>query len=322
LKKFYTYCIISTALEKKENDMLSGIYVMYFENIFNKFYVGYSINLELRKSQHFNRLKNGTHSNHKLQHAYNVSGSLPIFEILELTVSDPTVLGKKEIGWIKEFDAYTDGFNNSNGGEGGGFGEAHYNALYTEEVYVKIAKYLINYPDRSNVQISKDLDVSPHVVNTISSVSAHAYLVEKVPGLLLGLENRKLPVYCKNRKHDTEVYISILKDLAYTYDKLYTIAARYNVSDTIVEEISAGTTHAWLKDEYPEEWAIILEKKKSRRYTSHSGKAYPPVISPEGILYNIDTNAKAFAIANNLQPGHFGDLLRGKIKQHKGWKLA
>jgi hypothetical protein len=53
-----------------------------------------------------------------------------------------------------------------------------------------------------------------------------------------------------------------------------------------------------------------------------SGKEYPSVKDPEGNIHDFKYNAKAFALSKGLHQGHFGDLLLGKIKQHKGWTLA
>ena len=48
---------------------------------------------------------------------------------------------------------------------------------------------------------------------------------------------------------------------------------------------------------------------------------YPNVVSPEGIVYIIESNAKKFALDHGLHQGHFAELLRKKLKSHKGWKL-
>ncbi len=45
-------------------------------------------------------------------------------------------------------------------------------------------------------------------------------------------------------------------------------------------------------------------------------------MSPDGVVYNIDSNAKAFALAHGLHQGHFAELLVGTAKSHRGWTLA
>lgn len=302
--------------------MSSGIYVMYFEDIFNKFYVGYSIQLETRKIQHYTTLRSNRHQNSKLSQAFAATGKLPVFEVLEYLPADPIILGKREIYWIKEFDAYISGFNKSNGGEGGGFGDAHYNQLYDEEMYIKMGEALVNNPKMQVPELAQELDVSIGVLYTISSGRAHQYLEELIPDFYARLKLRKLPIYTHQRKYSDDVYIAIFKDLVYSNDKHNVVARRYGVTDTIVEEISAGTTHTWLKEVYPTDWEILIQKKKSRRGMQQQGQVYPTVKDPQGNTFNIESNAKKFAIEHSLHPGHFGDLLRRKIKQHKGWTLA
>jgi group I intron endonuclease len=80
--------------------MNSGIYIIYFNNIPNKFYVGYSINLSARKNQHFSRLRLRTHDNSRLQQAFIDSGEEPEFEVLEYVEPNPVLLGNREIYWI------------------------------------------------------------------------------------------------------------------------------------------------------------------------------------------------------------------------------
>lgn len=302
--------------------MSSGIYAMYFDNVPDRFYVGYSIHLEQRKKQHYARLKSFSHTNLKLLQAYKDCLSLPIFEIIETLPADPIVLGKREKFWVEQFDAYTEGFNNSKGGEGGGFGDSHYNALYTEQVYIDIGNALVDYPEISVVDIARELEVSVDVVYTIANSVAHTYLEEKIPNFREKLALRGTTAQYHARKHTKETYISIFNYLVYTNDKLHTIASKHVVSQTVVEEISAGTTHLWLKTEYPEQWQILMDKKKTRRGQPQGGGSYPDVKDPEGNVYSIAYNAKAFALSKSLHPGHFGDLLRKKIKQHKGWTLA
>lgn len=302
--------------------MSSGIYIMHFEDIFNKFYVGYSIQLEARKNQHYTTLKSNRHQNSKLSEAFANTGKLPIFEVLEYLPADPIILGKREIYWIKEFDAYSDGFNKSNGGEGGGFGDAHYNQLYDEETYIKMGLALVNNPEMQVPKIAQQLNVSIGVLYTISTGAAHQYLEQIIPDFNARLKLRKLPQYSHQRKYSDDIYIAIFKDLVYSNDKHNVIAKKYNVTNTIVEEISAGSTHTWLKTTYPSDWEILISKKNSRRGMQQQGEAYPAVKDPHGNIFNIDSNAKKFALEHSLHPGHFGDLLRKKIKQHKGWALA
>lgn len=98
----------------------------------------------------------------------------------------------------------------------------------------------------------------------------------------------------------------------------------YNLANTI--------SHHWLWEEYPEKYLAIKNLSNTRQLLSYKkvsdklsakskGKAYPPIKSPEGIVYIIN-NAYGFAKDRGLAPNHFQEVLNGRRKSHKGWKLA
>ena len=57
-----------------------GIYKIIFSN--NHYYIGQSININRRFSQHKRDLKKGTHTNNRLQNCYNKYGE-PVLEVLQ-----------------------------------------------------------------------------------------------------------------------------------------------------------------------------------------------------------------------------------------------
>jgi hypothetical protein len=118
-----------------------------------------------------------------------------------------------------------------------------------------------------------------------------------------------------------ETYIRILEQLANTDKILAIIAKDLSVSKEVVRQIAIGVRHAWLAIEFPELYAKMLLKKGTRRNGPQAYKEYPPIKSPEGILFNI-SNTREFARDNNLQQSHLGSVLRGTAKSHKGWTLA
>lgn len=85
----------------------SGIYQI--RNIINdKIYIGKSINLINRKSQHFLNLRKNTHKNFKLQGSVNKHGiDNFVFEILEKCDDIDT----KEINYINKFNTCKTGYN-------------------------------------------------------------------------------------------------------------------------------------------------------------------------------------------------------------------
>lgn len=82
-----------------------------------KCYVGQTIDIQRRYRTHFNKLKNNTHINKKLQNAYNKYGREDFdftFEIFETTEEG---LNQLEIETIAKYDSFNNGYNLTCGGE-------------------------------------------------------------------------------------------------------------------------------------------------------------------------------------------------------------
>lgn len=150
---------------------------MYFDKLDDMYYIGCSSNLTKRVNEHLISMTNNRHRNSRLQRAFNDYGP-PTIEILELCSLDK--LHDREIYWIKEFDSFTKGFNNTNGGDGGGFGEGKHNSLYTQAEYCEILKQLA-LTDLSLRQVASLLNVQLDVVKHISALDSHGWLEEVMP---------------------------------------------------------------------------------------------------------------------------------------------
>ena len=125
--------------------MKCGIYKI--TNILNgKTYIGQSINIEKRWEQHkyeaFN--KNQQQYNYTLHRAFRKYGLNNFsFDVLEECLEEQ--LDKKEIYWIKFFDCYHDGYNETEGGDKGPSlkGESNPNSKLTKEDVVLIRMSLL-----------------------------------------------------------------------------------------------------------------------------------------------------------------------------------
>lgn len=51
-------------------------------------------------------------------------------------------------------------------------------------------------------------------------------------------------------------------------------------------------------------------------------KNYPKVISPDGIVYEVEPNMKYFCRKYALDPSAMSKVVRGIWKQYKGWRIA
>lgn len=97
-------------------DTICGIYMI--RNVINdKKYIGKSFDINKRWSNHKYKLNKGAHVNNHLQNAWNKYGKDNFeFSIIELCNEDD--LNDREIYWIKVTDAYYNGYNQTEGGEG------------------------------------------------------------------------------------------------------------------------------------------------------------------------------------------------------------
>lgn len=222
---------------------------MYFETSDGKYYIGCSTNLTKRIQDHLSALTSYRHTNKGLQQASKDYG-LPTVEILEYCATEN--IYDREIFWIKEFDSFNNGFNNTTGGDGGGFGEGMHNARYTEQEYLKILDTLAN------------TDMNLRAVST--------YL---------------------------------------------------NMSLDVIKHISSLTTHGWLEERHPENYAKLKLKylNKVRNNSAESqGIKYPLLVSPENVVYEVH-NVHKFAKEHGLHCQNLHKVLTGKRLSHKNWKL-
>ncbi len=97
------------------------------------------------------------------------------------------------------------------------------------------------------------------------------------------------------------------------------------VSKYMVDSISAFKSHKRLERLYPEEYAILKARDRSKSLAKNKtlkdiGSNYPPIVSPEGIEYIVE-NCSQFSKTHGLNNAHVIQVLKGKEKQHKGWKI-
>jgi len=122
---------------------------------------------------------------------------------------------------------------------------------------------------------------------------------------------------------------SIINAFNYIIDNpnvsLTIIATELNIHRSTIKNLNNGTSHKWLKDRFPEKYAILENQRTFRQKASNSLKHRnkPTYItkSPEGIEYTVE-NITQFAQDHNLNRGAFGNMLRGNTKHHKGWKVV
>ena len=163
--------------------MSCGIYKI--TNLINqKSYIGQSISIEDRWKKHKNYpLK---YSKYPLYQAFNKYGIQNFsFEILELC--DISQLNEKEIFYIKKYNTYTIGYNQTLGGSG-----THGNSIKLSIEDIEIIYDLLQYSSISQNDIAKQFQVGP---DTISEINQGKTRVKE--GYIYPLrQNKKPQLYC------------------------------------------------------------------------------------------------------------------------------
>lgn len=110
------------------------------------------------------------------------------------------------------------------------------------------------------------------------------------------------------------------------------ISANTGITIGMLEAISSGKNHVWLKENYPIRHSRMLtlralrakynnsNRKSIKEYCTNIGKALPVVISPEGLEFTV-SNIREFARNHNLPHSSLNYVVNGKRKACQGWIL-
>lgn len=172
--------------------MTIGIYALYWEEQ-DLIYIGQSVEIETRFIRHLWHLRLNTHSNKRVQSAYNRHG-LPALEILERCNSNE--LNNLEIQWTEEFDSINRGLNIVAAGDSAS-GTTAKNSKYSKVSILKIFSLLYRTTEKHSV-VAEKLHVPLHLVDDIASGRVHYWLQEEYPEkFALLISNRYLRVHCR-----------------------------------------------------------------------------------------------------------------------------
>ena len=136
-----------------------------------------------------------------------------------------------------------------------------------------------------------------------------------------------------NSKYPKHLIIEVFKYLVDTNKSFSDISGLTDIPVATISTIASARSHVWLKDEFPDEYAILISKLKTRRQLISStivsdklsakskGIQYPKIKDPQGNIYIVE-NAYRFAKQHGLAPNHFQEVLNGHRNSHKGWKVC
>jgi hypothetical protein len=157
--------------------MTCGIYKLDFEGTY-RVYVGQSVNIEKRYSQHINNFATSIATS-KLQNAYNTYGKPAYTTLLECTIED---LDDNEEEAINIFNSVTDGFNTyyyadeapTYSGHGGG------NSRYCKEQIIQSIELLLTTSLTSS-EISEITEVAFGTVSNLARTEGHPWVWQEFP---------------------------------------------------------------------------------------------------------------------------------------------
>ncbi len=103
------------------------------------------------------------------------------------------------------------------------------------------------------------------------------------------------------------------------------VSERLNIPVGSVGNILSGSSHLWLKEEFPDKYDQMRKQAKTKCSLKNCAKGrgfnYPPIISPKGVIYKDIENVAEFARNNGLDRAAISRVLRNKYPVHKGWRL-
>jgi hypothetical protein len=298
-----------------------GIYKLVFEGLEDWPYVGQSSDIERRYKAHVSMLQRGK-GGKKLLEAFEIAG-VPKLEIIEeCSLED---LNEREIFWIAKLDAHNKGLNGSKGGDVYyGRGTEHSNSKYSEQEIIAVLKDIIASPNETVKEVTKRHNIPYQTVYSIKSGQTHQWIQEEYPELLedLAIDRRKSGFQHQRAKFTKDQILEVFKLLQDPKLTLAEIEHNTGVSVAQINGIAKGRTHQWLQEEYPKEFNKIQDiNRRSKCLYEEMSKT---LISPEGVEYLVEDGptelayllgeGKAFATG-------IGNLLRGDIRQYKGWVL-
>ncbi len=301
--------------------MTCGIYKLEFVGL-SEVYVGQSVNIEQRYKDHLNELK-ANRSNILMIKAYELFGA-PSILVLEECVEN--LLNDAEIFWIMELNSFNNGLNLTRGGNSSGSGITSIACKYSETQIIEAFLLLIDPKLLSYSEISNKTGISYNSIVSLSNGNTHEnwlkYAYPKEYEELLVINKcRKLKGHCtignkSNAKSQGIKYPILLSpDKLTEYDNIENIsefARCHNISRSGLSHLLNGDT----------DYSEGFTRKDYYARPTKTDRVFPKVVDPTGKEYEILTSLTQFAKLYGLDSSAISKLTLGKVKSHKGWKLA
>lgn len=153
--------------------MTIGIYMLQFKNT-DKVYIGQSVNIERRYSDHKSNMRSNTASP-KLQKAYDMFGTPSLIILLDDLTKEELDINEEEA--IEIFNSVSNGFNlcKTSGYSGELCGELHGSSIYSNNQIIEVFNLLFNQ-ELSFKDIAKITDVKRGTIESISTGRGHKWI--------------------------------------------------------------------------------------------------------------------------------------------------
>lgn len=222
--------------------MTSGIYKVYLGEP-SKVYIGQSVSIELRISQHKYMLRNSRHYNSIMQRAFNITG---IFDTEILEIAEAIELDRLEELYMVKYNSLARGYNICSAGASGR-GLNHSSTVYSEEQIVSTMLLCLD-PKNTYSSISELTGVSINTVKHIADRDVHFWLEDKFPNEcaeLLSIKNNRLRK-SSLRSTLTYKYTSLMspEDMVYKITNISQFGRDHELDSNKVGEIMRGSRNS------------------------------------------------------------------------------
>lgn len=222
--------------------MTRGIYKIFLGEL-GKVYIGQSVSIELRISQHKYMLKANKHYNIRMQEAFNKTS---IFDTDTLVLADLEELDTLEERYMIEYNSINAGYNICSAGTSGR-GLSHPSIVYTEEQIVDTMILCLD-PKNTYKYVSEITGVSINTVKHIADRDVHFWLEDKFPD-----ECRKLIKIKEGRLRSSSLRSSLTyrftslispEDVVYKVTNISAFGREHGLDSNKVGEIMRGNRNS------------------------------------------------------------------------------
>ncbi len=296
-------------MQTKHLPRLSGIYQIV-NAVNGKFYVGSTVDLQVRAHQHRMMLREKRHENRKLQHAWNKYGAIAFSVRVLEEVADKSQLIAREQYWLDTTQACKVGYNIcSQAGSCLGVKQTQERRDEASSAKSQVHPGFIS-PEGVEVTIHNLRAFCKEHGLTRAAMSA---LSNGRATLHKGWTHVNAKPRVRNRINTYEGFIDPEGNPVGPITNLQRFARERGLDASVLHAVWRG------KKPSHHGWSHI--NSASKRHTPKRVTTYEGFINPDGERVTI-TNLTKFCRDNALDQSTMWRVIKGKERQHKGWTYS